>query len=448
MKIEFFEKSLDVILKRFKLKKENPQEDIIASYLVTIKEAYTNTTYYYVRSKDGNEALYLYPSYQLIAGESFLDKKTLSSLPKKEYKSKQEHIREEITERFFYRLKSAYNNQQQRVNINSIYSKGFDYLTSLYYGEDDTFLEAYNELYNAVKRECDNLGINYETNPEVILKNRLSESYEDSEFKAIDIRICKSKESIDEYFKTHIMSQTDNDKFSAALSDFQYTKASYIMDYNGNFLTNSNKLITALLDRTYPNREEVLKKYMEFFISKDTSFSLAKYMEELISKADEIKYNMEQERYNNNFEFMTDLEKITKHDQDEETYRYHATTSLEDAKRILEEGFYLYSKSLDSTSFPEFSINQILSYSYGNGFEQFGDFIIIISNPKDEDIVEELSEEEQEKVTIIPRRNAIVGNKPTYRVDKKHIVGIIDKKHEKVITNPEYVNNEKKQINM
>ena len=108
----------------------------------------------------------------------------------------------------------------------------------------------------------------------------------------------------------------------------------------------------------------------------------------------------------------------------------------------------MYSQDLGSTSFAEFNVKQILSYSYGNGIEQFGDYIIVLSEPKNEDIVEELSEEEQEQVTIIPRRNAIIGNKPEYKVDKKHVVGIVDKKHERVILNPEYINNEKKQINM
>jgi hypothetical protein len=219
------------------------------------------------------------------------------------------------------------------------------------------------------------------------------------------------------------------------------------MSYCGEFLTKSDNLINALVDRNYPNRNEILKNYMEFFISKDTAFSIVKHLNNLISKADKIQFDKDQERYNSNSKFMEDLEKITEHNE-EETYRYHATTSLEDAKRILDEGFYLYSHNLDSTSFQEFNINQILAYSYGNGTEYFGDFIIVISEPKEEDIVEELTEEEQEKVLVAPRRKAIIGNKPTHKVDKKHIVGIIDKKHEKVILNPEYINNSKKQINM
>ena len=40
------------------------------------------------------------------------------------------------------------------------------------------------------------------------------------------------------------------------------------------------------------------------------------------------------------------------------------------------------------------STDEILAYSYGNGREYYGDYIIIISEPKDEEIVIELSQEE------------------------------------------------------
>lgn len=447
MKIQFFEKSLDMIKKRFKLQKTT-KEDIVVSYFVTTKEAFANTTYYYVRTKDGKEALYLYPNYKFIEGEDFLSKKTLKSLPKKQYKTTKEHIRNEVTEGFFYRLKTKHKSNKLNEYANHIYTNGFSYLTSLYYEEDERYKEAYNKLYQDVKNECDRLGIKYETNPDIIMEKKLDEAFEEDEFKSIDVRVCKSKESIDNYIAANIVNQTDGKILSHKISNLQYTKTAYVLDYNGNFLNNSDKLIDALLDPNYPNREEILKNYMEFFISKDQSFEIIKYLEEAISKADEMKFLLDQNRYNKNVRFIMDLEEMIKHNPEEETYRYHATTDLEAASNILEEGFYSYSESLDSTSFCEFNMNQILSYSYGNGFEQFGDFIVVISEPKNEDIVEELTEEEQSLINIMPRRNAIVANKPTHKVDKKHIVGFIDKKHEKVIVNPEYVNNEKKQINM
>ena len=448
MKINIFDKALSLLLDKVSLVKPISQKDIIASYQVHMSEALTDTTYYYVRTKDGKEALYLCPGYKFIAGEKFLDKRTLESLPKKTYKNKQELVRNEPTEGLFYQLLSKRNESRTNKLYDNKYKDGFSYITSLYYGENDEYKEAYEELYKALKKECDNLGIIYETDPEKIIEQKLEEIYEKSELKVTDVRVCKSKKALIDYYEKNILSCTDSRKLSNEITNLQYIRSNFTMSYIGEFLTKSDNLITALQDRNYPNREEILKNYLEFLISKDLAFEIVKYIDELISKADLVQVQMDKERYNNNIKFMEDLETITNHNPEDETYCYHATTSLEDAKRIIEEGFYSYSKDLGSTSFPEFTVDQILTYSYGNGIENFGDYIIVLSVPKGEDIVEELTEEEQEKVQIIPRRNACIGNKPTHKVDKKHIVGLIDKKHEKVIFNKEYLNNSKKQINM
>ena len=91
MKINIFDKALSLLLDKVSLVKPISQNDIIASYQVHMSEALTDTTYYYVRTKDGKEALYLCPGYKFIAGEKFLDKGTLESLPKKTYKNKKKY---------------------------------------------------------------------------------------------------------------------------------------------------------------------------------------------------------------------------------------------------------------------------------------------------------------------------------------------------------------------
>lgn len=448
MKIRTFDEALKKLQGKFKFKKENQPDQIVASYFVHKKQAFSDITYYYVRKVDGTETLYLCPGYKLVAGENFLSKKQLESLQKKDYKTSKEFVEKEPTQSHFNRLVSKYKESRTHQFYNSVYAQGFNYLTSLYYEEDEKYLEAYQALYKAVKKECDHLGIKYETDPKIILSQKLETVYEEDEFKTQDIRVCSSEESIDEYYKTNILPQTNRERLSHEITSLAYLKADFTMGYNGNYLMNSDELLSALADRTLPNRETILKNYMEFFISADLSFGIIKHLGQLIDEANIIQYNMEQERYNSNIKFLDDLEHINKHNPNEETYRYHATANLEDAKRIMEEGFYLYSDDLDSTSFPEFGVNDILSYSYGNGFEFFGDYIVIISVPNAEDVVQHLSPEEQENVTIVPRRNALIGNKPEYKVDTKHIVGIVDKKNEKVIQNPEYANKSKKQINM
>ena len=449
MKINIFDKALSLLLDKVSLVKPISQNDIIASYHIHMSEALTDTTYYYVRTKDGKEALYLCPGYKFIAGNNVFSKADLASFPKKSYKNKSELVRNEVTERFFFNLLNQYRQRLSHELYENKYQEGFNYIQSLYYSPNNNYLEGYLRLYNDVKRECDNLGIVYEMDPEKIMTKKMHEIMQDEEQNYIDVTNCISRDTVDKYYQEKIETCKNSQQLSYEISSMQYLRTSYTMNYPGEFLIHSDKLICALQDKKYPNREQILKNYMEFFISKEIAFDITTYLDELIAKADYRQMNMDKERFNSNFKFMEDLEKLVgEHNRDEETYRYHATTSLEDAKRIIEEGFYSYSKDLGATSFPEFTVDQILTYSYGNGLENFGDYIIVLSVPKDEDIVEELTEEEQAKVQIIPRRTAIIGNKPPYKIDKKHVVAIINKKDEEVILNPEYTNNLKNQINM
>lgn len=448
MKINIFDRALSILWDKVSLIKPENDNEIVTSYYVHFNEALTDTTYYYVRTKEGKEALYLCPGFKFLAGDNIFSKKDLEAAPKKNYKNKQELIRNELTEKYFFDILNKYRQNRSLVLFDNKYHDGFNYLQSLYYNPNNRYLIGYNILYNAVKKECDNLGIVYEMDPEKIMVKSMQRIMQDEEYNCFDLSQCQSREAIDKYYEENLAPCKTSQALSRKINKMQYLRSAYTMNYPGEFLSHGENLICALQDTRYPNREQILKNYMEFFIAKDIAFDITNYFDELIEKADYHQMNMDKERFNANFKFMEDLEQLLEHDAEQETYRYHATTSLEDAERILEEGFYLYSNELDTTSFKEFTPNEVLAYSYGNGIETFGDFIIVISEPKGEDIVEELTEEEQDKVAIIPRRNAIIGNKPPYRVDKKYIVGIIDKKHEKVILNPEYINNSKKQINM
>ena len=449
MKMKIFDKALEVLLKKTHINRPSTKEENIhSSYLVHFEEAYSDVTYFYVRTKDNKEALYLCPGYKFLAGENFLTKKQLENLPKKEYKNRKELIRNEITEAFFFNL---YNKSIRKRNEDlsyNRYNRAFSYLTSLYYRENESYKKDYEYLFKVLKKECDNLGINYETDPETIIKNKLKIAYDKEEYKLLDFTICHSIESIDNYYKKHILDEEKDKDLTYEVRNLQYLKSDFTMAYPGEFLTQSENLISALEDNNYPNRETILKNYLEFFISKDLAFSIQNHLSELAENASDLEMHQNKERLNSNAVFIEDLEKLIEHNPEEEIYRYHATGSIYDAKNILEEGFYTYSKDLDSTSFREFDIEQILTYSYGNGTQNGGDYIIVISEPKDDDIdiVSKISEEELKNVSIVPRRNAIIGNKPSYKVDKKYIVGFIDKEHEKVIFNPEYHNSNEKHL--
>ena len=446
--IKVYTKALDVFQNKVTLLKKTKKniKDIVSAYSVHITEAYSDTEYFFVRLITGEMGLYLLPGLKLIAGDDVIDKKTYNKIKIKEYKNIEELTTEEPTEVLFNRLKADYQRNAMDKTLFHPYAEGFSYLTSLYYGENESVKPAFEKLFRRLQKECDNLGIPYDTNPQKILSDKLKIQKEQANFKLNDVTVCSSKEKIDEYFNQNIYSCTDSKKMERELTNFNFIRIAFITAFNGEFLVKSDRLISALEDRNYPNRESILKNYMEFFIAKDYAFDLVNYADKKLEEGNKIQANLAKERFNKNFEFIENLEKLVSHDKEKETYRYHATTSREAAIEIMEEGFYSYSENLDSTSFQEFDVNTILNYSYGNGLNYFGDYIIVISEPKGEDILTKLTEEEKENISILPRRDAMIGNKPGYQVDKKHIVAIIDKEHERVIMNPEYQNRDKKQI--
>lgn len=449
MKINIFDKALSSLLEKATLVKTTKiEQEIVHSYCVHLDEAFTNAIYYYVQTKDGKEGLYTYPDYQLISGESVLKKKQLERIPKKTYKGRVELTENEPTKDLFNRLFNAYKEKQDEQCYKSKYKSGFLYLQSLYYSPNDEYLEAYKMLYNDVKKECDRLSITYETDPKIILETKLAKKKDDKKPSCLDVTICKSKELIDKYYEENILSCKNRNDFSKAISDLEYIRMEYTFAYPGNFLRHEGNLICALEDQNFPNRESILKNYLEFFITKDVAFGTTNYLDKLASQAQKLQMHTDLDRFNKNVKFLEDLETITKHDQDKEIYRYHATTSREAAERIIKEGFYLYSEDLDSTSFAEFNINQILTYSYGNLFETHGDFIVIISEPTEENVVQKLTEEEQQIAQIVPRRMGIAATMPSYKIDSKHIVGVVDKENEQIIFNEEYTNSRKKQTNI
>ena len=254
MKMKVYEKALELFQKKIKLlKKEN---EIIASYCVDIEEAFVKTTYYYVRTKDGRDALYLYPEFELIQGENFISKNQLINLPKKTYKNKHELVRDSVTESYFFRALEKYKSAKNWKYRNSRHHNGISYLTSLYYGEDKKKLRDYINLYETLKRECDLLGIEYETDTEKIVKQKLERCREIDDFKYLDFRFCYSKEKIDEYYNEILKKATDSRSLSYEVSNLKYLKSAFIMNYAGDFLSNSDTLIAALEDYDHPNRNE------------------------------------------------------------------------------------------------------------------------------------------------------------------------------------------------
>ena len=79
MKINIFDRALSILWDKVNLVRPT-ENNIVASYYVNIEEALTDTTYYYVRTEDGKEALYLCPGYRFIAGDNIFSNLFSSSI--------------------------------------------------------------------------------------------------------------------------------------------------------------------------------------------------------------------------------------------------------------------------------------------------------------------------------------------------------------------------------
>lgn len=129
------------------------------------------------------------------------------------------------------------------------------------------------------------------------------------------------------------------------------------------------------------------------------------------------------------------------HDKERHTYHFHGTQDLESAKTIMSEGLGMMKEKLSTTSYSEFTMDQVILYSRGFGGEIGKDAIIIIDEPTEEDgkkkkIVEPLSKDQ--KIHFLPSGLQGLNGKPKYVVNPQYIVGYVDKRNKEIIYNPRY----------
>ena len=140
---------------------------------------------------------------------------------------------------------------------------------------------------------------------------------------------------------------------------------------------------------------------------------------------------------------------ISKVNFNKENLFLQATTSEEKAKSIIEHGLYTYGDDLGSFSAQwcgdikkDKDIEAILAYNYGGIVESSmaNDYIILFRMPSDRVTIEKLSKQEQEqaKELVVPRRQGLF-SAPTHKVNKRDILGYLDKKKGQVVFNPDFI---------
>lgn len=137
--------------------------------------------------------------------------------------------------------------------------------------------------------------------------------------------------------------------------------------------------------------------------------------------------------------FFEKFKAIMEHDTKTHRYRFHGTTCLDDAKSICEHGLGVMRRDLDSTTYTELTMEQVIVHERGFGGEIGRDAYIIIDEPRGEKILEPYDG----NLKIVG--SGLQGLEVEARniVRSKYIVGYVDKLNRDIIFNPEYYDYER-----
>ena len=351
-----------------------------------------------------------------------------------------------------------------KYDQDDVYSESIDLLnrvglgrnfsfTDLYYMNDyvdGSQLERKQNLERAIeffKRRvfnyCNKKGISFDNNPASIIKGIINAVDEDNKKEEEkhgffttkrDTSICESKDSVladfNKRLETASEKESDSISYEYKMLRFDITNL-YFSKFIGDF---NNLVVNVLKNKKMP--DEYYKDWAEFFVVYKDMVDIIDALDYASSQFANAKGDMLLRRLKGNEEFMSQLSEALEHDPEEYCYRYHATTSELAAKDILEKGLYVLGDSLDVTTVPELSQDGVLLYEYGNGFNFFGNYIIVLREKIGESILRETTEEEKNDSLGLSRRVGSLGTKAASIVDPEYIVGYVDKKSGQFVKNP------------
>lgn len=204
-------------------------------------------------------------------------------------------------------------------------------------------------------------------------------------------------------------------------------------------------------EEEYENHEEVseekrlddenLIKCIKFLNSYSKLITYKGNGEKLCDEFHEIVKQKKLNEFYNNKEFFEDFKKIMEHDKHKHNYLFHGTQDLESAESIMNEGLGMMREDLSSTTYSEFTMDDVILYSRGFGGTVGKDAIVIIDQPINEDGEKENivgQNDKASKMHFIPSGLQGLDGKPKYLVDSKYIIGYVNKMDKQVIYNPKY----------
>ena len=308
----------------------------------------------------------------------------------------------------------------------------------------DNMMKDYEKTLGLFKKRCEELNISYEENVDKLVFDAVKK-LDEKEFALPnlkpDISYCYSIEKIDEKIDEMQRGLSSEWDYEKAANDIKFISG-HLANYPSDFFNKTNRAIVALAGKDETDKE-IVKKYTEFLISLPKYIEIMDHVVDRASNLSKKRMQMRKDRFHSKEEFIEEINNMISHDPNSSEFLYHVPQCEEDAKNILNEGLYMYSDRMSSTTLSELTSEELLIHGYGSDFQYFEDYIVVIDKPINEDIIEEIPEEIREPIKIYPRRSGLVNKIPTYVIPSQYIVGYIDKEHMEVVYNPNYKKIEK-----
>ncbi len=297
----------------------------------------------------------------------------------------------------------------------------------------DSFVDRCFEIASS---ECRRSGISYNRNKKEIIESVLSKTVKNESYPSgIDISFCTSRDAVYDKYDEDVNQASNSRDLDKISKDYRYIRQFYLISYLSSFMGNESDFLLALVDNAYPNRNLILENWTEFFSVCREYSGIIDAVNECSNDSEKLKADFDLLNLESNKKFMNDLDLLLEHNPDEETYYFHATNSRTSAQNILDKGLYMYADDLSSTTYPELTKKDVLSYEYGNGLGNSATYVVVLKCREGDNIVRNTTDFEKKESVGVSRRMALVSEECDYIVDPENIVGFIDRKKGEVVFN-------------
>ena len=354
---------------------------------------------------------------------------------------------EKITEKAVYKYGLIIDGMG--CKLKKKYAVKLTYDSQIYYYKPgnkkyDDMMKDYEKTLDLFKKRCEYLNIDYEKDPDKLVFEAVKK-LDEKEFALPnlkpDVSYCYSIEKIDKKIDEIEAGLSTEWDYEKAASDINFI-GRHLANYPSDFFNKTNRAIVALAGKDEVDKE-IVKKYTEFLISLPKYIEIMDHVVDRASNLSQKRIQMRKDRFHSKEEFIEGINNMIFHDPNSSEFLYHVPQFEEDAQKILDEGLYMYSDRISSATESELTPEGVLTHGYGNEFQYFEDYVVVIDKPINEDIIEEIPEEKRKYINIMPRRPGLANKKPTHVIPSQYIVGYIDKEHMEIVYNPNYKKIEK-----